>query len=739
MRKIPFLAALAVLVASAAGASAADTYMEYIGADNTNYDVATNWQEVGGTAQRVPASGVYDEGAYIRNGSTVTLDSMVPEIYELWVGGAYDPNLSTPPASELHVLSGAELIAYNSFNVGSGYEGMVRQTGGSIALGADLLVGNGGGNGTYNMAGGELTVDFGGYGARIGYGDTAGLSQGTFNMSDGYVDLVGGTTTRVGLNNGDPNNAVVGVFNQSGGEFWSLPTIAERFYVGSGPNATGVMNVSGGTWYNNSSLQAGDEKGGVGYINVSQADPNVPTYVSIGGGGGIGSLNLGHAGPAMGPTDNVSRGYFTQTGGSTSIASTWLIGWGGYGEVNISGGSINCEPGGEDPAIGRAEVMATGYLSPGEGTFNMSGGYFRMGGNRKLKIGAGEYTGSQFDPNSPRAAGVGIMNITGGKFEIDRAESGQYSAAVEIGHLAYSHSYGELNLLGGSFEANDTVVVASWNACTGVLRVNKDAYVYMNDLEMRSTFERVAKLIIDLDAEGNGFLNLGGAILAGTLDVQTGGYRPKEGDKFQIIKSYGYTNDFEVFDSNIANGLQADPSDPNVTLPAFGGSIDANDYRAYMLTFQGLTWGDANGDHAVDGGDLALMGGNWMQGSSGPFPGDCNHDTSVDGGDLAIMGGNWMNTSGTMAWEDGDFTGDGNVDGGDLALMGGNWMQTAPSLAWADGDFNGDGKVDGGDLALLGGAWMWTLPTPAPGQAIPEPATLALLAMGGLAVVRRRR
>jgi pectate lyase len=87
----------------------------------------------------------------------------------------------------------------------------------------------------------------------------------------------------------------------------------------------------------------------------------------------------------------------------------------------------------------------------------------------------------------------------------------------------------------------------------------------------------------------------------------------------------------------------------------------------------------------------------------------------------------------------GDANGDNAVDGGDLALMGGAWNQSGQG--WGTGDFNGSGVVDGGDLSLIGGQWNWSSAPPfgAPVE-VPEPTSLALLSVASTMMwIRRRR
>ena len=74
------------------------------------------------------------------------------------------------------------------------------------------------------------------------------------------------------------------------------------------------------------------------------------------------------------------------------------------------------------------------------------------------------------------------------------------------------------------------------------------------------------------------------------------------------------------------------------------------------------------------------------------------------------------------------------VDVFDLGILGNNYGLCGKG--WHEADFDGDGCVDIFDLSILANHYGHGT---GGGTPVPEPGVLALLALGGLALIRRRR
>jgi glucose/arabinose dehydrogenase len=95
----------------------------------------------------------------------------------------------------------------------------------------------------------------------------------------------------------------------------------------------------------------------------------------------------------------------------------------------------------------------------------------------------------------------------------------------------------------------------------------------------------------------------------------------------------------------------------------------------------------------------------------------------------------------TDALTPGDFNADAKVDEADLALWTTGFGMTTGAEP-ADGDANGDGAVDGADFLAWQRHYGWSalnVGTNSPAAPVPEPAGIALVALGAVVAAARRR
>jgi hypothetical protein len=198
-------------------------------------------------------------------------------------------------------------------------------------------------------------------------------------------------------------------------------------------------------------------------------------------------------------------------------------------------------------------------------------------------------------------------------------------------------------------------------------------------------------------------------------------------------------NDLSSTNLTLADGANLDWT--------FGAGDDYIDVNGEVTFAGGLTIQLVDGGGSSAGADVALfraLDSNIVDISQVQVlsPAGLGWTWSTDGGGnpLLTFGGEFLVLEGLVTGVGavpGDTNGDGIVNDADLANLEAQFGG-APGAESAD--FDGDGDVDAHDFATMRGNWGFgTGPAPQSGAATPEPATMTVLALGGLLILRRRR
>ncbi len=211
------------------------------------------------------------------------------------------------------------------------------------------------------------------------------------------------------------------------------------------------------------------------------------------------------------------------------------------------------------------------------------------------------------------------------------------------------------------------------------------------------------------------------------------------------VSDHGKKYDFYLSYTNPAESITQASVDSTTVDVGGDGTLGAGglNFDNFYIPARGAAAGDiVNGTHKV----LAIDQVSLLNLSESLLPlydaGVRNFNLQLAAGDfwsgrqIKILEGSGLSIDTAAATIAGDLDSDGFVGITDLNVVLSNWNLTVTPGNPLQGDPTGDGFVGIEDLNIVLG--NWNAGTPPASNAVPEPATLGLMALGGAALLRRR-
>ena len=615
---------------------------------------------------------------------------------------------------------------------------------------SDLYIGKAG-EGTLNVeAGGSVsgtTATIGALANAIGTATVVGLNSTWTNTSDLYVGKAGDGTLVIQFRGvvSNRDGIIADAAGSTGIATVTGPDIAtwtntRDLYVGkagagmlaidnrgvvsnrdgiiaSSAGSTGTVTVNGtnGVWTNAGNLHVGGEGGGVGrlttghggnvHVGDAAKDGAIAGWLTVSdadntdGTGDGGQLFVRNGSTLSQFTSSVigheatEYGYATVTGANATWTngSDLVVGLFGQGTLRVEAGGAVSNRVGYIASVANATGLVT-VTGAGSTWTHASDLVLGQSGQGTLNIENGGTVTNALGYIGRFAGSVGSATVTGAGSTWDNGsilrvgESGEgalnienggavTSGAVFIGLESGSTGSATVNGVGSTWTLDNYLSVGVRGQ--GTLNVENGGHLSLGgNLFLNSA--TAAELNFILASTGDPLIDVGDDVtLGGTLNVSLdAGLTLAHGDVFTLIDTDDNRSSVSGVFSNVAEGgLLLSAGGIDLLLSYTGG--DGNDVIAYAVA--SIVMGDLNGDGALTHEDIA------------PFV-----SALTDPDQYAV------DYPGLDPNQLGDFTGDGLLTNGDIE-------------AFVDA-LNGAGS-----------------------SAIPEPTSLALLAISGLMVARRRR
>jgi autotransporter-associated beta strand protein len=470
----------------------------------------------------------------------------------LGVGGGVE--YGPAGAGTLNITGGT--LTTGGMWAGHGGTGTINLSGGTLNIGGQHMLFGWNTSSSLNVSGGTLNMTGSGNIFRFGNSGQSFMNittNGVANLSGSGIDLL--ASSQINVNGGTLNltnttqaNSIVNVTAGSqmvvrGGGTLNMQAgtqtmnTAESLWLGYG-GTTGTLNLSGGTWQQNTYLRMGVFADGNGIINQTggtfemggafEAWGSSPSAYNLSGGtfrttaNGV-AINS-YSGGAMtfnitGSSGNVTIDTpydFTAPNTSVFNNAAATLTKTGAGKLTVAG-QLDIRNGAFSMSNGTLDTSTGTYIGTAGGTASgtMSGGTLKNGylGGANFSVGYNGGTGTFTQSGGTNQVGSlanAVIGWNSGSVGTYTLDGGSFSAVSNNTHIGYMGGTGTVNVAGGSFAAHNLFVGGS-GATSGTLNLNGGTLSLAN----ADGFY--------VDSNGTLNLNSGGSLPAANIRVTSGG------------------------------------------------------------------------------------------------------------------------------------------------------------------------------------------------------------------------